>query len=100
MSNSIADKIITGFFVAIFATMWFFSTRYYEKPKQHSIVVYDVLGKQCSIDGLRTEFQTIEVATSYIKEYQNTFPQYSISLESPIPEIKRKTIFHPILKKD
>lgn len=84
----------------IFATMWFFSTRYYERPKQYSIIVYDVYGKQFSIDGLRTEFQTLEVATSYIKEYQKTFSQHSFSLESPIPEIKRKTIFHPILKKD
>ena len=100
MTNPIADKIITGFFVVIFATMWFFSTRYYERPKQYSIIVYDVFGKQISIDGLRTEFQTLEVATSYIKEYQKTFSQYSFSLESPIPEIKRKTIFHPILKKD
>ena len=100
MNNSIADKIITGIFVGIFATMWFFSTRYYEKPKQYSIIVYDIFEKQISIDGLRTEFQTVEVATSYIKEYQKSFPQYSFSLESPIPEIKRKTIFRPILKKD
>ena len=94
------DKVVTGFFVIIFGTMWFFSTRYYEKPKQYSIIVYDVFGKQISIDGLRTEFQRIDVATSYIKEYQKTFSQYIFSLESPIPEIKRKTIFHPILKKD
>ena len=79
--------------------MWFFSTRYYEKPKQYSIIVYDVFGKQNIIDGLRTDFQTTEVATSYIKEYQKRFPQYSFSLESSLPEIKRKTIFHPLLKK-
>ena len=99
MHRSIPDKIITGIFVGIFAAMWFFSTRYYERPKQYSIVVYDVFGKQCTIDGLRTDFLTTEVATSYIKEYQKRFPQYGFSLESPLPEIKRKTIFHPILKK-
>ena len=100
MLGPLVREMITGFFVLVFAVMWFFSTRYYEKPKQYSIVVYDVFGKPTIIDGLRTEFNTIEVATSYIKEYQKTFSQYAFSLESPIPEIKRKTIFHPILKKD
>ena len=91
--------MITGLFVFVLGTLWFFSTRYYEKPKQYSILVYDVFGKQSNIDGLRTYFQTTEVALSYIKEYQKRFPQYNFCLESPLPEIKRKTIFHPILKK-
>ena len=99
MTNNIADKIVTAIFVGVFAIMWFCSTRYYEKPKQYLIIVYDVFGCQIFLEGLRTNFRTIEVATSYIKDYQETFPQYSFSLESFLPEIKRKTILELILKK-
>lgn len=92
--------MITGFFVSIFAVMWFFSTKYYERPKQYSLIVYDVFGKENTIDGIRTSFTTREVASSFIKEYQRIFPQYSFSLESYIPNVKRKTIFSMIFKKD
>ena len=91
--------MITGFFVSIFAVMWFFSTKYYERPKQYSLIVYDVFGKENNIDGIRNSFSTRDVASSFIKEYQRTFPQYSFSLASYIPKVKRKTIFDIILKK-
>ena len=91
--------MITGFFVFIFAVMWFFSIKYYERPKQYSLIVYDVFGKENIIDGIRTSFRTRGVASSFIKEYQRVFPQYSFSLASYIPQVKRKTIFEIILKK-
>ena len=93
------DKPITAMFICIFAIIWFFSTKYYEKPKQYSIVVYDLLGNESTIEGLRTNFKTNEVATSFIREYQKRFPHYSFSLSAHIPEFKRKTVFNTILKK-
>jgi hypothetical protein len=80
--------------------MWFCSTKYYENPKQYSLIVYDVFGKENTIDGIRTSFSTRKVASSFIKEYHRIFPQHSFSLASYIPKVKRKTIFDMILKKD
>ena len=97
MLNKLLDKIITGIFVGIFAIMWFFSSRYYERPNQYSIVVYDVFGKQINIEGLRTDFHTNEVTISYIKEYQKRFSHYNFSVEHPIPEIKKRRMFNVIL---
>ncbi|MDX1533147.1 MAG: hypothetical protein R3230_02965 [Nitrosopumilaceae archaeon] len=99
MPNKLLDKIITGIFVGIFATMWFFSSRYYERPKQYSIIVYDVFGKQVNIEGLRTNFHTSEVTASYIKEYQKRFSHYNFSVEQPIPEIKKRRVFNVILRR-
>ncbi len=94
------DKIITGFFVFIFAILWFCSTKYYVKPKAFDIMIYDVFGNKSNPDGIRTKFITQEVAYSYVKEYQKLFPHMEFSIQSHIPEIKRKIIFSMILKKD
>ena len=100
MLQRIADKMIVGFFVFVFGTMWFFSTRYYEKPKQYSIVAYDLLGSQDSLNGLKTKFRTVEVANSFVKEYQKRFPQYDFSLAEHIPVEKRRTVIDRILNKN
>jgi hypothetical protein len=94
------DKIITGFFVFIFAILWFCSTKYYVKSKGHNIVIYDVYGKKSNPNGIRTKFNTREIAHSYVKEYQKLFPHLDFSIQSDIPEIERKTIFSRIIKKD
>ena len=93
------DRPVTAIFVCVFAIIWFFSTKYYEKPKQYSIVVYDLFGNESIVEGLRTNFKTNEVAVSFLKEYQRRFPQYNFSLASYIPQFKRKTVFDWILKK-
>ena len=98
--NYCLDKIITGFFVFIFGTMWVFSVKYYEKPKQYSLIVYDVFGNENKIYGIRTTFSTQAVAKNFIKEYQRSFPQYCFTIVSYIPEIKRRTIFNILLKKN
>ena len=90
------DKIVTGFFVFVFGVLWFFSIRYYVKPDQYNIIVYDLLGKQVKLDGIRTSFKTKEVATSFLKEYKNRFTHYEFSIAETIPEFKRRTIFSKI----
>ena len=93
MYNRLFDKLITGFFIFVFGTLWFFSTRYYESPKKYSIIVYDVFGNQNTVDGLRTEFQTKQVATSFQKHYQKFFPQYNFSITSEFPMHGKRRIF-------
>jgi hypothetical protein len=82
------DKIITGFFVGILGTLWFF-TRRCEMPHKHTIITYDMLGKQVKLDGLRVRFNTKAAAVSFAKHYTTIFPQYEFVLESSLPNIRR-----------
>lgn len=95
-----ADKLVTGFFVFIFGIMWFCSKQYYVKPKPYQVAVYDVYGKELNQNQIRTKFSTLEVAQSYIKEYQNTFPHLSFSIKSEFPEMRKRVMFSRILKRD
>ena len=63
-------------------------------------MIYDVFGKESKPNGIRTKFYTQGVAHSYSKEYQKLFPHLEFSIQSYIPEVKRKTIFSMVLKKD
>lgn len=94
------DKIVTGFFVFFFGILWFCSTQYYVKPKTHQVAIYDVYGKEISQNQIRTKFSTLEVAQSYIKEYQSTFPHLSFSIKSEFPEMRKRVMFSRILKRD
>lgn len=84
----ILDEMITGFFVVTLGVLWYCSLKYYVKPSHHTIVIYDIFGKQSKIDGVRTRFKTREVAQSYISEYQKRFPYYNFSLSQEIPMMK------------
>jgi len=91
----IIDKIITGFFVITLGILWYF-TRCFVKPNQYKIVIYDVLGNQIDIDGIRTNFNTPKVANNYISEYQNRFLHYNFSMAAEMPVIKRNWILEKI----
>lgn len=90
------DKIVTWFFVIFFGAIWVFTARYYMKPKEHVIVIYDILGNRISL-GIKTNFTRKDVALSFKKEYEKRFPQYNFDFESYIPEIKRRTVFRRII---
>ncbi len=96
--KKIANRIVTDFFVFVFGVLWFFSIRYQVKPDQYNIIVYDVLGKQVKLDGIRTSFKTKEVATSFLKEYKNRFTHYEFSIAETIPEFRRRLVFSKILR--
>jgi len=49
-----------------------------------------VFGNQNTIGGLRIEFQTKQVATSFQKHYQKSFPQYDFSISSELPQKEKK----------
>ena len=85
----IVDDFITGFFVVCFGIPWYLSTKYIVRPNQYQIVVYDALGKEFSLEGIRTSFKTKQVAISFVKEYSKRFPHYDFSIGESIPEVKR-----------
>ena len=88
----ILDKFVTGFFVVILAIAWYCSTKFYIKPDKHSIIVYDIFGKEVKIEGVRVDFKTYNVAQSYISEYKKRFPHYNFAMAVEVPEIKNNTI--------
>ncbi len=87
----ILDKMSTGFFVILFGILWYCSARYYVKPNQCKVVIYDVFGKQVKLDEIRTNFNTLQVARNYILEYHKRFPHYGFSMAVETPEIKSNT---------
>ena len=91
--KKILDRLVTGFFVLSFGIIWFFSIRYHVKPNQYSIIVYDLLGKEFKLEGIRTSFKTKQVAISFLKEYKSCFPHYDFTIGEQIPEFKKRTIF-------
>ena len=96
--KKILDKLVTGFFVVTLGILWYCSTKYYVKPNHYSIVIYDVFGKPVNTNEIRTEFQTKQVAQSYISEYQNRFPHYDFGLGCELPQIK-VNLFQKIFRK-
>jgi len=71
------DKIITGLFVGVLGTLWFF-TRKCELPHPYRLVIYDRLGKQISLD-LRTIFHTHTAAISFAGIIECCFPSMTLS---------------------
>ena len=86
------DKIITGFFVIIFGILWHLSTKSYVKPENYTIVIHDLFGKEVKMTDIRTKFNTVDVARSYLAEYQQRFPHYNFSLAVFMPQIKNNRL--------
>ena len=85
---TIPDKIVTGFFVIVFGILWYLSVKSYVKPRNYTITIHDVFGKEVKMTEIRTQFNTISVARSYLAEYQQRFPHYSFSLAVFMPQMK------------
>ena len=82
--------------VLIFAFAWFLKARPHNRPKQYSVVVFDVFGKKSQIDGIRTQFKTHDVAWSFMKQYKESYPLYNFALVSDVPKSDKPTIFRYI----
>ncbi|RDJ31366.1 MAG: hypothetical protein DWQ18_02795 [Crenarchaeota archaeon] len=98
MQYRFLDKIITGIFVCMFTAVWFFTAKYYQRPKQYSIIVKDKRGNQINLKEIRSSFQTQEVAYSFLREYEKSFPNYNFAIEYFMPKMKSKAMIQ-ILKK-
>jgi hypothetical protein len=75
--------------------LWY-STRYFVKYNQYKILIYDVLGNQIDIDGVRMNFNTPKVVNNYILECQNRFSHYNFSMATEMPVVKRNWILEKI----
>ena len=82
--------------VFAFAFAWLLKARPHNKPKNYSIVLFDVFGNETKIDGLRTEFRLHDVAWSYMKQYKTKYPLHNFALVSDNPKYDKKTIFRYI----
>ena len=79
--------------VFLFAVIWFLKTKPKNRPKNYSIVIYDIFGNKVKIDGLKSEFKTHDVAWSFMKQYKSAYSLYNFALISDLPNSTKKTIF-------
>jgi hypothetical protein len=79
--------------VFAFAFTWFLKAHHPNKPKNYILVIYDVFGNESTIDGLRTDFKTHDVAWSFMKLYKKEYPLYNFALVSKSSKSDKKTIF-------
>ena len=88
-----------GFIVGIafiFAIAWFINAKPHRRPKNYSIVSFDVYGKETVMPGIRTEFRNHDVAWSFMKQYKLDYPLYNFALISELKQNKKKVIFRYI----
>ena len=95
-SFKIAGEYVILGAVFIFAFAWLLKARPHNRPKEYSVVVFDVFGKKSEIDGIRTEFKTHDVAWSFMKQYKESYPLYNFALVSDLPKSDKPTIFRYI----
>ena len=82
--------------VLIFAFAWFLKARPHNRPKEYSVVVFDVFGKKSQIDGIRTQFKTHDVAWSFMKQYKESYPLHNFALVSDVTKSDKPTILRYI----
>ncbi len=82
--------------VLIFAFAWFLKARPHNRPKEYSVVVFDVFGKKSQIDGIRTKFKTHDVAWSFMKQYKESYPLHNFALVTDLLKSDKPTIFRYI----
>ena len=82
--------------VLIFAFTWFLKSRPHNRPKNYRIVPLDVFGKKSTIDGIRTNFKTHDVAWSFMKQYKEEYPLHNFALVSDVKDSDKPTIYRYI----
>ncbi len=89
----VAGEYVVLAAVFVFALAWLLRAKPHNRPKQYSVVVFDVFGKKSIIDGIRTEFKTYDVAWSFMKQYKKSYPMHNFALVSDLPKSDKPTIF-------
>jgi len=82
--------------VFVFAIIWVIKAKPHNKPKNYSVIPYDVFGKETKIDGLRLEFKNHDVAWSFMKQYKKSYPLHNFALVSDGKKLEKQTIFRYI----
>ena len=89
------ETIVLGA-VLLFALTWFLKARPHNRPKNYSIIVFDVFGRITDIQDIRTEFKTHDVAWSFMKQYKKSYPLYNFAMVSTLSKSDKPTIFRYI----
>ena len=92
----IAGEYVVLGAVFVFALAWLIKAKPHNRPKQYSIVVFDVFGEKSQIEGIRTEFKTHDVAWSFMKQYKKEYALYNFALVSDLSNSGKPTIFRYI----
>lgn len=79
--------------VFVFAIAWLMKAKPNRRPQKYLVKVFDVYGVETSIDGMRLEFKTHDVAWSFMKEYKKSYPLFNFALVSDLPNSEKMTIF-------
>ena len=68
--------------VCVFALTWIMKAKPHNKPRKYSLIIFDVFGEQSKMEGIRTEFKTLDVAWSFMKQYKKAHRLYNFALVS------------------
>ena len=79
--------------VFLFAIAWLMKAKPHKKPQSYLVKTFDVCGVETTLDGIRTEFKTHDVAWSFMKEYKKSYPLFNFALVSDLPNSEKMTIF-------
>jgi hypothetical protein len=82
--------------VFVFVLAWLLKARPHNRPKQYTIVVFDVFGEKIKVEGMRIQFKTHDVAWSFMKQYKKEYPLHNFALVSDLPKSDKPTIFRYI----
>lgn len=89
------ETIILGA-VFLFALLWLLKAKPHNRPKNYSVIVFDVYGKESKISDIRTEFKTHDVAWSFMKQYKESYPLHNFAMVSKLSKSDKPTIFRYI----
>ena len=78
--------------VCIFALTWILKAKPHNRPTGYSIVIFDIFGKKSQVEGIRTEFKTLDVALSFMKQYKKSYQLYNFALVSGSSKSDKPTI--------
>ncbi|WOV92770.1 MAG: hypothetical protein R1F52_06575 [Candidatus Nitrosoabyssus spongiisocia] len=87
----VAGEVLIVLFVFIFALFWLLKAVPRTHNKSYRMCIFDICGREFTIEGIRTEFKERDVAWSFMKEYKKQYPYYNFALLSDL-NIERKTI--------
>ena len=88
-----AGGIVILGMVFLFALTWLLKARAHKIPKQYQVIVFDIFGKESQIDGLRTEFKTHDVAWSFMKSYNKSYPLHNFAMVTKQKNSPKKIIY-------
>jgi hypothetical protein len=91
-TKHIAGEYVILGAVCIFALTWILKAKPHNRSKGYSIVIFNIFGKKSRIEGIRTEFKTLDVAWSFMKQYKKSYRLYNFALISDFSESDKPTI--------